>query len=153
MAYWQEALLLLAAVWVLQAYGTWRQMKHYRTMMRALSQEWPDGWMGAGNARGVLGKGVIALVVAAPNGTVRAVRLMEGRSVFAKFRPFDIGIGDRLDEFAARAEAMTGSAKGRGQALSKAIDQIRQAQSRQAEKQSQQPSTSYNPSPLETTTA
>ena len=62
-----------------------------------LRTRWTDGAMGAAAAPGRFGKGVIALVVTAPDGTIRKVCVMQGRSVFAKLK-------DRVD-FEGRSSA------------------------------------------------
>ena len=57
MAIWQIGLLLLGAVWLLQAAGTWLQMRHYREVMSSIGGKWTDGYLGVGNARASLGRG------------------------------------------------------------------------------------------------
>ncbi|SCY21822.1 transcriptional regulator GutM [Microvirga guangxiensis] len=131
MALWQIGLLLLAAVWLLQAVGTWLQMRHYREVMGTIHSRWTDGYMGVGNARASLGRGVILILVVAPDDTIRDLFVMEGRSVFAKFK--------RLDQFEGRDvvslladEAFIGM-RGRKQALEQALQQIENAKARKSE--------------------
>lgn len=131
MANWQIGLALLVVVWALQAVGTWVQMRHYRRMMGDIARRWPDGWLGAGNARGTLSKGVIAVVVVTPDEIVRCVHLMEGRSVFAKFRQIHDFDGMRLD--ALKDEPFPAAEKARNKAMAMAIAQIRKAQTRKVE--------------------
>lgn len=126
MAFWQQALILLVVVWALQALGTWLQMRHYRDVMREMSTRWPDGYMGAANAKGRLGKGVIALMLVTPDLIVRKLFLMEGRSVFAKFREFSEFEGRTLEELAAKPP-FPDTEKARNEAMEKAIAQIRKA--------------------------
>ncbi len=64
MAWWQYALIAFVVAWVLQAYGVWRQTRHYQAIFSELRKTWSDGALGAGAAPSRLGKGVIALVVA-----------------------------------------------------------------------------------------
>ncbi|WP_181703929.1 transcriptional regulator GutM [Chthonobacter albigriseus] len=128
MEWWQTALLLLALVWALQAFGTWFQMKHYRDVMRGIASQWADGFVGAGNARGALGKGVILLVVVTPDDIVRKLLVMEGRSVFAKFRVLPEYEGMTLERLSSGAFGR--KEKGRAEALAKAVEQIRKAQGR-----------------------
>ena len=131
MALWQIGLLLLAAVWLLQAVGTWLQMRHYREVMGSIERRWTDGYMGVGNARASLGRGVILILVAAPDDTIRDLFVMEGRSVFAKFKRLDRfegrGIGSLLAD-----ETFTGM-RGRKQALEQAVQQIENAKTRKRE--------------------
>jgi glucitol operon activator protein len=131
MPLWQIGLLLLGAVWLLQAIGTWLQMRHYREVMGAIHGRWTDGYMGVGNARSSLGRGVILMLVAAPDETIRDLYIMEGRSVLAKFK--------RLDQFDGRSiasllddESFT-ALRGRKQALEQAVQQIEKAKARQKE--------------------
>jgi glucitol operon activator protein len=123
MPIWQVALILLVGAWAVQSIGVWLQMQHYQKKFRQLRTRWTDGAMGAGAAPGRLGKGVIALVVTSPEGMVRKVCVMQGRSVFAKLK-------DRVDlEGMSSAElkqrAATGDlGVGVGLAIAKAIEQI-----------------------------
>jgi glucitol operon activator protein len=123
MPIWQIALLVLVAAWAVQSLGVWMQMRHYRQIFNDMRLRWSDGAIGAGAAPGRLGKGVIAIVVASPDGVVRKVALMEGRSVFAKFK-------DRLDleggtTTALKERATSGKLEGSaGVAIRKAIEQI-----------------------------
>jgi glucitol operon activator protein len=123
MPLWQIALLVLVAAWVVQSVGVWLQMRHYQKIFHEMRSRWTDGAIGAGAAPGRFGKGVIALVVAAPDGTVRKVAVMQGRSVFAKFkdRP-DLG-GVSTAELKKRATVANFDA-GVGLAIVKAIEQI-----------------------------
>jgi DNA-binding transcriptional regulator of glucitol operon len=122
MEFWQVALGLWAVLWAGQAAGTWLQMRHYQHVMRHVTGSWHDGFVGTGAARGWLGKGAIAIVVAGPDQTVRQVLLMEGRGVLAKFREHMAGRGTSLDALAA---ALGDGSRGRGQAVAGAVAQIR----------------------------
>ena len=131
MPLWQIGLLLLGAVWLLQAVGTWLQMRHYREVMGSIHDHWTDGFMGVGNARASLGRGVILMLVLGPDDMVRDLLVMEGRSVFAKFK--------RLEQFQGRNssslledETFTAQ-RGRKQALEQAIQQIEKAKARKLE--------------------
>src|SRR6202000_1878167 len=85
MAWWQYALIAFAIAWVIQALGVWRQTRHYQSVFSELRKNWTDGAMGVGAAPAKFGKGAIVIVVVDPQKIVRAVRVMQGRSVFAKF--------------------------------------------------------------------
>ena len=122
MQVWQEGLIALAVLWACQGAGTWAQMRHYRRMMSGVSERWPDGYVGAGAARATFGRGVVALVVASPDQRVREVFLMEGRSVFAKFRSFPDAVGYSLD--ALPSSGFATAYKGRQKALTGAVSQI-----------------------------
>ena len=85
MAWWQYGLMALGIAWAIQAWGVWRQTQHYQSVFSDLRRKWSDGTIGVGAAPAKFGKGAIVIVVADPQGVVRAVRVMQGRSVFAKF--------------------------------------------------------------------
>jgi glucitol operon activator protein len=54
--------------------------------MKGISSKYNDGFVGAGNVRGRLGKGVIVLIVVTRDLTIQRFLVMSGRSVFAKFK-------------------------------------------------------------------
>jgi len=124
-AFWQKGLIALAVLWAVQALGTWVQMRHYRAVMSDIAKTWPDGLMGASAVRGYLGKGVIAIVVATSDEIVRQVFVMEGRSVFAKFKEIPEDKGLTLTALAAGGTAAQG--RSRHKAIAAAIAQIRRA--------------------------
>ena len=105
MAWWQYALLALVIAWALQAYGVWRQTQHYQGVFKELRRGWSDGMLGVGAAPAKLGRGAIVMVVVDPSGTVRTVRVMQGRSVFAKFKARDDLNGLSLSDLKARVAA------------------------------------------------
>jgi glucitol operon activator protein len=121
-AFWEKALIALAVLWALQAVGTWVQMRHYRRVMAEIAASWPDGLLGASAVRGYFGKGVIAIVVATRDEIVRQVFVMEGRSVFAKFRECHEDEGLTLTALAAADPG-----RNRAKALAGAVAQIRRA--------------------------
>ncbi|MFD1881212.1 transcriptional regulator GutM [Paracoccus pacificus] len=138
MELWKIALLALGVVWLLQSVGTWMQMRHFRSVMAAITEKWSDGHMGAGNSRGRFGKGVIAIVVTDPQSIVRKVMVMEGRSVFAKFLPLPEYEGQSL----ARLKATLGTSEnqnGRVGALTKAVEQLEKAKRSQSVEMEPQP--------------
>jgi len=126
MAYWQIALIALAVVWVLQAVGTWVQMRHYRQVMSGVAERWADGFVGAGNARGRLGKGVIVVLVVDGGDVIRQLLAMEGRSVLAKFQPITAFDGKPLDALRA-SEALAGLGTAQALAIGRAVEQIDRA--------------------------
>jgi len=120
---WQIGLIVLALAWAAQAYGTWRQMRHYSRVLGSIAQAYRDGHLGAGNARGTLGKGVIAIVVVDDQDVVRKLMLMEGRSVFAKFRDFPQAVGRPLADIVT-APVFPEAEAGRNKAVAQAIEQV-----------------------------
>jgi glucitol operon activator protein len=86
MVMWQWGLLALGLLWALQSLGVWYQMRHYTDVMKGITSKYNDGFVGAGNVRGRLGKGMIVLIVTNADLTIQRFLVMSGRSVFAKFR-------------------------------------------------------------------
>lgn len=126
MPLWQIALIALVLAWALQAVGTYIQMRHYRGVMGEVSSRWADGFVGAGNAKSTLGKGVILLLVVSPDRIVRRLSVMQGRSVFAKFKPVPAVEGHTLDSLQAAPPFQD---KGCLKALQTAVAQVEKAAS------------------------
>ncbi len=126
--WWQALLSALALAWLMQIAGTVLQMRHYRTVLGKVTSEHADGFMGAGNARGSLGAGVIAVIVASADGVVRKALLMEGRSVFASFKPDPSLEGLSLTALADHDFGPEG--QGRKEAVLRAVEQITKAAAR-----------------------
>ncbi|WP_420961168.1 transcriptional regulator GutM [Brucella sp. IR073] len=124
MAIWQWGLLALAAVWALQSLGVWFQMRHYQDVLKGITSKYNDGYAGAGNCRGRLGKGVIVLVVVTPDLTVRRLLEMSGRSVFAKFKRREEFEGMSLDALRRYAGAPGEAEAGVAEAIKRAVEQI-----------------------------
>ena len=89
-----------------------------------MATRWSDGYVGAGNAKARLGRGVIILLVVSADGLIRRLAVMEGRSVFAKFKI--ITAFDGLPLAALRSAPTLASTAGRTLALTRAIEQGRQ---------------------------
>ena len=126
MPLWQILLMVLVAAWALQAVGTYIQMRHYRFVMGDVSARWSDGYVGVGNAKSTLGRGVILLLVVDLNGIVRRLSVMQGRSVFATFKPVSEFEGSTLEHLRTRPAFPD---VGRTKALATAIAQIDKAAS------------------------
>ncbi|MGY6548901.1 MAG: transcriptional regulator GutM [Roseinatronobacter sp.] len=124
MALWQWGLLLLAVVWALQAAGVWMQMQHYTSVFKGISDKYNDGYVGAGNFRGRLKKGTIALVVVSPDLVVRRLLLMSGRSVFTKFKRYEPAEGQMLDALRANPAVMGEAEISVAEAVRRAVAQI-----------------------------
>jgi glucitol operon activator protein len=131
MPIWQIGLILLVVVWLLQALGTWLQMRHYRQVMAAIRDRWSDGYLGVGNARASLGRGVILMLVVGPDDRVRDLLVMEGRSVLAKFKRLGAFDGRSLQSL--REDESFNALRGRAHALEQAIQQIEKAKAAKAE--------------------
>lgn len=125
MALWQWGLLLLAVVWALQSYGVWLQMRHYSDVFKGITQKFTDGYVGTGAFHGrFLKKGAIAIVVVAPDLTVRRILTMSGRSVFAKFTRHEAFEGMTLDDLRARPALFGDDQPGLTSAITQAVAQI-----------------------------
>ncbi|MCW6508104.1 transcriptional regulator GutM [Lichenifustis flavocetrariae] len=124
MPLWQIALMGLVVAWGLQALGTYVQMRHFSATMGDVSRLWPDGFVGAGNARSTFGAGVILLLVVSPDRTVRRALIMRGRTVFARFARLSTIEGKTLDDL---PEEPAFRDKATGGALIKAAEQIERA--------------------------
>ncbi|RCS23898.1 transcriptional regulator [Phyllobacterium salinisoli] len=133
MAIWQWGLLALGAVWALQSLGVWLQMRHYSDVFKGVTAKYSDGFVGAGNCRGRLGKGVIVLIVVTPDLVVRRLLEMSGRSVFAKFRRREEFEGLTLDALRSNSNAGEGE-PGVAEAIKRAIEQIDRMRSEPKEK-------------------
>ena len=129
MPLWQIALLALVAAWGLQALGTYVQMRHFGATMGDVARQWPDGYVGAGNAKSTFGAGLILLLVVSPDRIVRRAMVMRGRTVFARFRRLPDLEGRPL---AALPETPDFSDKAASGALAKATEQINKAAGRVA---------------------
>ena len=87
------AILILAVAWALQIVGTYFQMRHYREVLGAITREGGEGFVGVGNA-----KGVILMLVADENDVVKRALRMRGMTIFARFKEAPDLVGMRLDE-------------------------------------------------------
>jgi glucitol operon activator protein len=129
MAWWEYALIAFAIAWVIQALGVWRQTRHYQSVFSDLRKNWSDGALGAGAAPAKFGKGAIAIVVVDPQQTVRAVRIMQGRSVFAKFEQRPEFEGVSVADLSAAIQA-PGVDRPLSSAIAQALAQIDKVASR-----------------------
>jgi glucitol operon activator protein len=128
MAIWQWALLSLGVVWAIQALGVWLQMRHYTDVFKGITNQFNDGFVGAGHARGRFRKGTIAMVVISPDQKVQRLLTMTGRSVFAKFQRNTEFEGITLPELKARHAAMV--VDNFSAAIGKAIEQVEHVRSK-----------------------
>lgn len=91
-------LVALGVLWVMQIAGTHVQMSHYRSVLGGITREGGRGFVGAGNAKARLGKGVISILVSDEDGTVTRALRMRGMTVFARFEEAPDLLGMSLDE-------------------------------------------------------
>ena len=100
---WETGLLLFGLCWALQIAGTMLQMRHYRAVLDRLATDWTDGFVGSGSARARFGRGAITILVVSPSGRVRQALAMQGRTVWAKFRPMPELVGIDVEQVRAGA--------------------------------------------------
>lgn len=98
---WRTIALALAAAWTLQALLAYRHVLHYRATLRELYASRPRGYLGAGRCRAGWRRGAVAILLADERGTVVGARLLEGASVFARFRPAATWDGRSVRQLAA----------------------------------------------------
>ena len=91
-------LLFLAIGWLLQIAGTYFQMEHYRKVLGGIREEGREGYVGVGNAKARLGKGVILILVVGEDGIVKEALSMRGMTVFARFKEAPDLLGMDLEE-------------------------------------------------------
>jgi len=130
MAIWQWALLLLAVVWALQSLGVWLQMRHYSDVFQGITNRFKDGFVGAGNSKGRLHKGTIVLIVVTPDLVIQRLLVMNGRSVFTKFKRQEQFEGVALDQIRSSPAIMGEGEPGVAEAVRRAIEQIDRARSK-----------------------
>jgi glucitol operon activator protein len=73
-------------------------MSHYRGVLGGITREGGKGYVGAGNAKARLGKGVILILVSDEDGIVKRALRMRGMTVFARFEEAPDLVGMSLDE-------------------------------------------------------
>lgn len=120
---WKIGLLVFAVLWAAQIGGTALQMRHYRTVLGDIATRWKDGFVGTGSARARFGRGAIAILVVTPTGTVRQALAMQGRSVFAKFKPMPELTGNTVADIRSGRAFDAGHAK-LAEAFRRAVDQV-----------------------------
>lgn len=82
---------------MLQAVGTWYQMRHYKEVLAGITRAGSEGFVGVGNSKARFGKGVILILVSdGAGGVTRAIR-MRGRTVFARFAELPELVGEHVD--------------------------------------------------------
>jgi glucitol operon activator protein len=91
-------ILVLALLWALQIVGTYFQMRHYREVLGRITREESEGYVGVGNAKARLGKGVILILVVDMSDTVVRALRMRGMTVFARFKEAPELVGMKIAE-------------------------------------------------------
>src|SRR5215210_2548220 len=60
-------------------------MRHYQAVLRGITERSTEGYVGAGNAKASVGKGVILILVVGGDGEVGDALRMRGRTILARF--------------------------------------------------------------------
>ena len=123
---WLTSLLLVFGIlWLAQVVGTYFQMEHYRKVLGSIRSEGGEGYVGVGNAKARLGKGVILILVVGRSGGVEKALRMRGMTVFARFKEAPDLLGMTLVEL--REEEREGPyEEGTMLAARRAVEQIDQ---------------------------
>lgn len=129
---WVWVLLALGVVWILQMIGTHVQMSHYRSVLGGITREGGKGYVGAGNAKARLGKGVILIMICDEDDVVKRALRMRGMTVFARFEEARDLLGLSLDDL--REEGLEGPyEKATMLAARRAVEQIERIKVEKAE--------------------
>ncbi len=132
MSTWVWVLLALGVVWILQMIGTHVQMSHYRSVLGGITREGGKGYVGAGNAKARLGKGVILIMICDEDDVVKRALRMRGMTVFARFEEARDLLGLSLDNL--REEGLEGPyEKATMLAARRAVEQIERIKVEKAE--------------------
>jgi glucitol operon activator protein len=124
MSGWPYLLLAFGVLWVTQIAGTWLQTRHYRQVLEGITSTGTEGFVGVGNARATLGKGVIMILVAGSDGTLRDALAMRGRTVFARFKPAPELVGLPVAAVAAAGDPPVELDRGVAAAARQAAEQV-----------------------------
>lgn len=92
---WGYLLAGFVVLWLLQIYLTTRQMRHYRATIQKMSRR-ESGYLGVGVEKKKLGSGTVLILVTDENGVVEECRVMNGVTVFAKFKKCKRFIGQNI---------------------------------------------------------
>ena len=123
--------MVVGVLWLAQIAGTHVQMSHYRSVLGGITREGGRGYVGAGNAKARLGKGVILIMVSDEDGVVKRAVRMRGMTVFARFEEAPDLVGTTLDEL--REEGRGGPyEKATMLAARRAVEQIDRIRSERA---------------------
>ncbi|GLC87146.1 transcriptional regulator GutM [Lysinibacillus piscis] len=92
---WGYLLAGFIGMWLLQIYLTMRQMKYYRKTVHQMSNR-ESGYLGVGIEKKKLGSGTVLILVTNTEGIVEECKVMNGVTVFAKFKNCKRFIGQHI---------------------------------------------------------
>lgn len=116
---WKTVVFLFLIGWISQGVLSYFQIKNYRQRIKQLKRK---GYIGIGNIRKKLGRGMILLLVSNADGIIIDAEEMKGISVFARFRKNEKFVGYSL----ADLENLTIDNKTLKKAVDKAVEQIKE---------------------------
>lgn len=129
MGFTQSALTLLFVFWVLQTAGAWIQWRHYQKSVAGNRLNWTQGYLGVGKSRRKFGFGAVAMVVASPGLRVEKVQVMNGMSIFARFKDRPVYEGMSLETLASSLPVQEANEQV-GKAIQDAIRRIEEVRSK-----------------------
>ncbi|WP_209123983.1 transcriptional regulator GutM [Alkalihalobacillus sp. BA299] len=94
---WGWFIAIFIGMWLVQFLLTKVQMKNYQDTLKKLSNR-PSGFLGVGVQKQKIGIGVIAILVTDVKGKIVESEVMQGVTVFSRFKSFTKFNGLSLDE-------------------------------------------------------
>ncbi|WP_162142471.1 transcriptional regulator GutM [Aneurinibacillus terranovensis] len=113
-----------AAAWLLQYAFTLIQIRHYRSAMKELVDQYRglDGFhLFSGISRKALGSGAIVLLIVDDDYRIHNCKVLSGISVFTRFKPFTKCEGQHVAEVLAEAYKTVKNRRARVSAKSKSL--------------------------------
>ncbi|MTI18053.1 hypothetical protein E1162_12475 [Rhodobacteraceae bacterium RKSG542] len=84
----QNALLILALLWGLQALGAIVQVRRYQAALSRTLSQWETGYLGVGIQKSLLKTGAMVILVIGDDRKILKFQAMTGRTVFSKFKVY-----------------------------------------------------------------
>lgn len=100
--------VILAVLWGVQGFFAYCQLKNVQSNYKEIYNTYincaKEYFFGMGNIKGYISKGCMIFIVADLNGNIVHSRILDGRSVFDKFRIYDDIIGKNIYSFIEEEE-------------------------------------------------
>ncbi|SFP81218.1 DNA-binding transcriptional regulator of glucitol operon [Salibacterium halotolerans] len=94
---WGTFFVVFAAIWALQFVLTHLQVKHYQGKIKEMTRK-HQGYLGTGYFKKRFGNGAVMLVVCDEETNIKEAKVMQGLTVFARFKTVKKLIGMTLEE-------------------------------------------------------
>ncbi len=117
---WVKLLIIMIVLWVLQGFLTVFQLMNLKKRIGELEKY---GHVGMGAVKGRFKAGTMVLVAGNEDGEIVEAQLMQGRTIFAKFKPYQEIIGLKYWDVLAESKEKEGNLS---QALTRAIKSLEQ---------------------------